>query len=77
MEEVQKITVTTKKQLIAGVGCAIDFPGITKIVLQRKNGKTFYRFEPTFKSEVSMKRYNWLLRKCCNALRTVPAECFN
>lgn len=77
MEEIQKIFVTTKSQLIAAVGCAIDFSGPTEIVLQHKAGKTFYRFKSQFKSYVGMKRYNWLLRKYRNALRQLPVECFN
>ena len=77
MEKKQKIIVGNKGQLIAAVGCAIGFPGITEIILQREKWRTFYKFNGLFKSYQGMQKYNWRLRKCRNAIRHTPAECFN
>ena len=74
MEKKQKIIVGNKGQLIAAVGCAIGFPGITEIILQREDGRTFYKFKNGWGD---MRGYNRLLRKSRNAIRHTSAECFN
>ena len=44
----QVITITNKAQLLVAFGCALDFPGLTKITLIRKTGRTFYNLKLCF-----------------------------
>lgn len=71
----QRITVTNKAQLIAAVGCAIDFLGITEITLIRKINKTFYKLSPS-QHEIERGRpesFNRFLKKVRSAIRRTPA----
>lgn len=73
----QIITVTNKGQLIAAVGCAMDFLGVTEITLLHRTGKTFYVFNGTgYKSYYGIKAFNQMIRKVRTAIRKTPAEYF-
>jgi len=83
----QKCIVTNKNQLIAAVGCAIDFYGTTKIILNRKNGISFINLRPQ-DNDLTIKfdnfgyferinsEYNKYLRKFIARIRKTPANCF-
>lgn len=75
-DKVQIITVANKGQLIAAVGCAINFPGATEITLIRKTGKTVYRFDSLYDELWLLGEYNIALKKVRGCIRKIPAECF-
>jgi hypothetical protein len=62
--------VTNKAQLLVAFGCALDFDGVTDIVL---NGKTHYKLSP---KQSGMNIFNKEIKRTRNKIRRTPAECF-
>jgi len=62
--------VTNKAQLLAAFGCALDFDGVTDIVL---NGKTHYKLSP---EQSGMDIFNKAIRKAIAKIRRTQATAF-